>query len=59
MLAAIAIVRAVLTGQPPPMILLCVGLAGAASYILTLWLCDRQLLQDFKELVAPSASISS
>ena len=59
MLVTIATVRAVLTRQPPPMILLGAGLAGAATYILTLWLCDRQLLKDFKDLIAPTAQSNS
>ena len=59
MLASIAFMRVVLASQPQWLILLGGVLAGAATYLLTMRLCDRQLLQDFKELVAPSASISS
>ena len=55
MLATIATVRAVLTIQSPAVMLLCIGLTGAATYILTLWSFDRQLSSDFKGLIMPNA----
>lgn len=59
MLATIAFMRVVLASQAQPLILLGAGFTGAAMYLLATQISDKQLLRDFKELMAPTANSSS